>query len=176
MHVGFLPFVPKPVAEYSTIYTSKLNFVKVSNRLDQEALPLFCDEGVFRIVLDIYLQKKDEFCNIIPMLGGLNIASGSISKDLGKRKASDRHRYLMLMLTLMFIVKDLGAADREGNWEGHLKVIQRLRPFFQCQVALIIYDMDLGTWRKWEKISMNTQKCTNISKREICSESKCKIL
>ena len=54
----------------------------------------------------------------------------------------------MLMLTLMFIVKDLGAADREANWEGHLKVIQRLRPFFQCQVALIIYDMDLGTWRK----------------------------
>ena len=82
MHVGIPPFIPKPVAEYSTIYTSILNFVKVSNQLDQEALPLFC-EGVFRIVLDIYLQKKDEFCNIIPMLGGLNIASGSISKDLG---------------------------------------------------------------------------------------------
>ena len=35
---------------------------------------LFCDEGVFRIVLDIYLQKKDEYCNIILMLGGFHIA------------------------------------------------------------------------------------------------------
>ena len=50
-----------------------LIFVKVSNRLDQEALPLFCDEGVFRIVLDINLQKKYEFCNI-PMLGDLYTA------------------------------------------------------------------------------------------------------
>ena len=88
MHVGFLPFIPKPVTEYSTIYTSILHFVKVSNRLDQEALPQFCNEGVFRVVLDIYLQKKDEFCNINPMFGDfaqlsmLNITSGSISKDL----------------------------------------------------------------------------------------------
>ena len=88
MHVGFLPFIPKPVTEYSTIYTSILHFVKVSNRLDQEALPQFCNEGVFRVVLDIYLQKKDEFCNSNPMFGDftqlsmLNIASGSISKDL----------------------------------------------------------------------------------------------
>ena len=70
MHVGFLPFIPKPVIEYSTIYTSMLNFVNVSNGLVQEALPLFCDEGAFRIV-DIYLQIKDEFLNIIPMLRDL---------------------------------------------------------------------------------------------------------
>ena len=31
MHVSVLPFIPKPVTEYSTIYTSMLNFVKVSN-------------------------------------------------------------------------------------------------------------------------------------------------
>ena len=51
-----------------------LNFVKRSNRLDQETQPLFCDEGVFRIVLDIYLQKKFEFCNIIPVLEGFHTA------------------------------------------------------------------------------------------------------
>ena len=28
----------------------------------------------FRIVLDIYLQTKDKFCNIIPMLGCFHIA------------------------------------------------------------------------------------------------------
>ena len=74
MHVAFPPFIPKPVTVYSRIYTSMLNFVKVSNRLDQETLPLFCDEGVLRIVLDIYLQKKNEFCNVIPMLGDFHTA------------------------------------------------------------------------------------------------------
>ena len=58
MHVGFLLFISKPVAENSTIYTSMLTFVKVFNRLDQEVPPLFCDEGDFKIVLDIYFPKK----------------------------------------------------------------------------------------------------------------------
>ena len=34
VHVDFLLFIPKPVTEYSTIYTSMLNFAKVSNQLD----------------------------------------------------------------------------------------------------------------------------------------------
>ena len=53
VHVAFLLFIPKLVTECLTIYKSVLNFVKVSNQLDEKALPLFCDEGVFRIVLDI---------------------------------------------------------------------------------------------------------------------------
>ena len=65
IHVGFPPFILKPVTEYSTVYTSMLSFVKVTNQLDQEVLNLFCDEGVFMIVLDIDLRKKDGFCNII---------------------------------------------------------------------------------------------------------------
>ena len=67
IHVGFLSFIPKPVTEYSTVYTSMLNFVKVTSRLNQEALNMFCDKGVSRIVLDIHLQKKDGFSNIIPL-------------------------------------------------------------------------------------------------------------
>ena len=63
----FLSFIPKPVTEHSTVYISMLNFVKMTNRLDQEALNLFCDEGIFRIVLDINVKKKDGFCNIIPL-------------------------------------------------------------------------------------------------------------
>ena len=34
VHVDFLLFIPKPVTEYSKIYTSMLNFAKVSNQLD----------------------------------------------------------------------------------------------------------------------------------------------
>ena len=79
MHVGVPPFILKPVTEYSTIYTSIINFVKVFNRPDPEARQLFCDEGFFRIVLDICLLKKDEFYTQLSML---NIAPESISKNL----------------------------------------------------------------------------------------------
>ena len=74
MHVGFLPFIPNPVTEYSTVYTSMLNFKKLTKQFNQDALPVFCDEGVFRILVDIYLQRKDEFHMLIPMLGAFHTA------------------------------------------------------------------------------------------------------
>ena len=51
-----------------------VNFTKLVDQLNQVALPLFCDEGVFRIVIDIYLQKPDQFQSIISMLGGFHTA------------------------------------------------------------------------------------------------------
>ena len=35
IHVGFLPFIPKPVTEHATVYTAMINFVKVLQQLDQ---------------------------------------------------------------------------------------------------------------------------------------------
>ena len=52
-HGGFLPFIPKLITECSTVYTSMLNFVKIAKQLDQYALPVFCDKGVFRVLVDI---------------------------------------------------------------------------------------------------------------------------
>ena len=72
MHVGILPFIPKPVTEYSTFYTSMLNFVKIVKQFDQDAVLIFCDKGVFRILIDIYLQRKDEFQILIQMRGGFH--------------------------------------------------------------------------------------------------------
>ena len=51
-----------------------LNFVKIAKQLDQDALPIFCDKGVFRIPDNIYLQKKDKFQILIQMLGGFHAA------------------------------------------------------------------------------------------------------
>ena len=33
-----------------------LNFLKIDKQLDQDALPIFCDKGVFRIIVDFYPQ------------------------------------------------------------------------------------------------------------------------
>ena len=55
MQVGFIPFIPSPVTDQSTVYTAMKNFLL--KQLEQNSLPLFCDEGVFRIVLKVYLKK-----------------------------------------------------------------------------------------------------------------------
>ena len=69
MQVGFLPFLPHLVTDHSTVYTAMKNFVNVANQLERDHLPVFCDEEVYRIVLDIYLRCPQEFSKLIPMMG-----------------------------------------------------------------------------------------------------------
>ena len=71
---GFLPFIFKHVTEYSTVYTSMLNFVKIAKQLDQDTLPIFCDKKVSRILVGIYLQRKNESQILIQLLGEIHAA------------------------------------------------------------------------------------------------------
>ena len=48
------------------------NFTQLVGQLKQDALPLFCNEGAFKVLADIILQKQDQFRNLIPMLGGFH--------------------------------------------------------------------------------------------------------
>ena len=81
--VGFLPFAPAPMTDCATVYTAMKNFLNVVNQLKQQTLPLFCDEGVFRAVIHIYLNHNEEFQNLLPMLGAFHmpkIAQHSVGK------------------------------------------------------------------------------------------------
>ena len=42
-------------------------------QLHQKALPIFCDEGVYRIVVDIYLKCLNEFRMLVSCLGGFHM-------------------------------------------------------------------------------------------------------
>ena len=61
---GYLPFIPHPVTprQHSIVCTAMRNFVCLAGQLDQELLAVICDEGVFRIALDTFLRRPDEFC------------------------------------------------------------------------------------------------------------------
>ena len=72
--VGYLLFFPHPATEYSTVYTAMRNFVCFAGHLDQTLFPAFCGEGVFRIILDIFLRCPVEFKSLLPMLGGIYMA------------------------------------------------------------------------------------------------------
>ena len=43
MQVRFLPFLSKPVTDYSTVYTVMLNILKIANQSDQKRLPVYSD-------------------------------------------------------------------------------------------------------------------------------------
>ena len=83
MQVAFLPFLPYPVTDTATVYTAMLNFSKLLNQLEQKTLPIFCDEGVFRIVLNIYLKNAEKFRDLVPMLGGFHMAK-CVQRAIGK--------------------------------------------------------------------------------------------
>ena len=74
MQIGFLPFLPKPATDYLNVYVVMLNMVQIANQLDQKILPVYCDEGVLRILIDIYLQRQNQFKVLVPMLGSFRTA------------------------------------------------------------------------------------------------------
>ena len=83
MHAAFLSFLPHPVTEVATVYTAMQNYVKLQNQLKQKLLPIFSYEGVFRLVLNIYLKLPEEFKNLVPMLGGFHTAK-CVQRCIGK--------------------------------------------------------------------------------------------
>ena len=96
VHVSFLPFILKSITEYSTVY----NFVKIAKQLDQDALPIFCDKGVFRILVDtskVKMNFRSLFkCSMDFMQPSVfNIALRSISEDLESMEVSDRQKSSM---------------------------------------------------------------------------------
>ena len=74
MQTGFLLFIPHPVTEHTAVYTAMKTFIKVLQQIDQKALPNFCDEGVYRIVVNIYLKCLNELKMLVPGFGGFHMA------------------------------------------------------------------------------------------------------
>ena len=83
MHAGFLPMIPHPVTEHSTVYTAMNNFLKILPQLDQRSMPVFCDEGVYCLAVEIYLKCPEKFKPSVPSLGGFYMAK-SLQNCIGK--------------------------------------------------------------------------------------------
>ena len=121
MQVRFLPFIPRPVTDYSTVYNVMLNMTTLVNQLDQNILPGYCDEGVFRTVIDIYLQRRKQFQNLIPMLGNFHTAKcfeHCIDKYIDKAGIDD-----FLSQTKVVGVKTLKSVVEGTNYTRSLKAI-----------------------------------------------------
>ena len=61
------------------------------------------------------------------------------------QQRSEVCKYWNGFISITSMLHNLISADREGDWEGHLKAIQDLLPVFVKQTASAIYNMLLGT-------------------------------
>lgn len=83
--VGFLPVLPHPVTRYDVVYTAMKNLQGFLEHLNQSALPVTCDEGVYHIARHIQLLRPGEFKNIVLCLGSFHmtkVALGCLGKYL----------------------------------------------------------------------------------------------
>lgn len=83
--VSFLPLLPFPVTEYSTVYTELKNLQGLLSTLEQSNLSVTCDEGDYRIAREIQLLRPEEFKNIVLCMGSFHmtkVALGCIGKYL----------------------------------------------------------------------------------------------
>ena len=76
--VGFLPILPHPITKHETVYTCLVNFNSLVNKLEQDAMAIVCDEGVYQYVMDIYMHDPKIFKNLFPMLGGFHLAKSAL--------------------------------------------------------------------------------------------------
>ena len=59
MWVGFMAVLPHPFTDYATVRKSMINFQSFEVQLNQDVVPIFCDEGVFHLVVNIMLNEPD---------------------------------------------------------------------------------------------------------------------
>ena len=71
--VRFIPLIPYPVTEYTSVYTSLKNFQEIRRHLNQSHLLITCDEGVYRIAREIMLMRPEEFKDIILGMGSFHM-------------------------------------------------------------------------------------------------------
>ena len=74
------------------------NLTQIVQQLKQYVLSLFWNEDVFSILVDIYLQKQDQFRNLMAMLSSLHTAK------CHQRSVVTKRAYLGLKLLVLFYI------------------------------------------------------------------------
>ena len=141
MRVGFLPMIPKPVTEYTTVHKALTNYQSVRRQLNQPILPIFSDEGVFRIVTDVGVSYPDIFKDIYHMVGmfhyckvllrcsgglliGTGLDDGLIEAEIFGKKVVQSvlagSHYVRAMKGMLIISEVLGRLKWEAFWKSNI--------------------------------------------------------
>ena len=69
MRVGFLPVIPRSIAEEATVNQLCINFENIRQQLNQPTMPIWTDEQVFDKMVDVVLSNPAKFKKLFPMMG-----------------------------------------------------------------------------------------------------------
>ena len=72
--VAFLPVIPNPVTEHSTVYSALVNFKHILKKLNQAYLAVACDEAVYAVAREIMMARTGEFKDIVLVMGSFHMA------------------------------------------------------------------------------------------------------
>jgi len=169
--VGFMPLIPNPVTEFSTVYLALCNFKNVLGQLQQTVLPVACDEGVYNIAEQIILQRPDEFKNIFLMLGTFHM-SKIVLACVGKYLKGSGVESIFVE-TSVFGVNVINAVLNGTNYVRSFKGLLLLgEAMFRLQITeffqkhpLCDYDanVDLHELRKcFQQNEHHTEKMNNV--------------
>ena len=87
------------------------------SQLKQKSLPIFYDEGVFRLVLNIYLKCPEEFKTLMPMLGGFHTAGLSMNiLCVGDKLPMEEHLFKNTTGNLLPTLRFLGGLYNFRNF------------------------------------------------------------
>ena len=73
-----MPILPNPITKHETVYTCIVNFNSLLDTLNQDAMAIVCDEGVYQYVMDLYMHDATIFKGLFPMLGGFHLAKNAL--------------------------------------------------------------------------------------------------
>lgn len=76
--VGFLPVLPHPVTQYTTVHTALRNFQDVLSQLKQSHIVITCDDGVYHIAPRITLHRPRKIFQHCPMYGIISHDEGGV--------------------------------------------------------------------------------------------------
>jgi len=68
----YLPLIDKPPTDYSTMVTSLVEAIRLTEETCQPYTVFTYDQQLYKIVVDIKLTYSEKFVNVIPRLGGMH--------------------------------------------------------------------------------------------------------
>ena len=133
--MGFIPLIPFPVTEYTTVRTALKKFQEIRRQLNQSHLPITCDEGVYRIAREIMLMRPEEFKDLILCMGSFHMAKillGCLGKYLPGSGA--RNTWIENLVVGINVVQSvLGGTHKTRSLKGMLLLFEAMQRLQWCE-------------------------------------------
>ena len=167
--VGFIPLIPYPVTEYTTVYTALKNFQEIRRQLHQSHLLITCDEGVYRIAREIILMRPEEFKDLILCMGSFHKAKillGCLGKYL-RGSGAENIWIENLVFGINVVQSVLGGTHYTRSLKGTLLLCEAMQKLQWCEFYMVARNIS-NTSKERKRIEQDTPAVIHCMLRSTC--------